>query len=393
MADQTNKVRRRPVDALFGEKDTAAPSYVVEPARPATNIAPPSPSKQKAAPPAKNPPPPPKVEPVAPQVAAPKPVAPKPFAPKRAAPAPEPTYTPPQTYTPPAYEPPADDYSPASAPSFLDAPEIAPEAAPLATEPLVTQPIATPPAASSADGEFTHIGEMIQQLYDQVTAELYDSPVVTEYCLKMLMQAREAYFKKDYATAEFYVESVGAKIKRSQRSVEASRSLKMVLLWLWEFAMLGLSAIIIALTYVPGLAILDIVIAGDPAILLRAVGWGGVGGVIGALYNLPWFIQFREYDPAYNMNYFARPLQAMLIGAILFLLSQAGILAGNTVIPTLGMTSENSVSLGPVFLYLLSALAGFKQEYVYEFIDNLLKMIFRIPDVPSEIKMPTLPKS
>ncbi len=369
MGEQTNKVRRRPVDALFGEKDTAVPSYVVEPARPVTNISPPPPSRPKSPSP---------VGPATPAV--------EPAAPSKAAAAPtSPVYIPP-TYSPALYEPPVEEpaveepaatYEPATSTPYYDAPVLAPE---------------TAPAETSPEGDFTHIGEMIQHLYDQVTAELYDSPVVTDYCLKMLMQAREAYFKKDYATAEFYVESVGAKIKRSVRSVEASRSFKMVLLWLWEFAMLGVGAVVIALTYIPGLTLYEIPVGADFAILLRAVGWGGVGGVIGALYNLPWFIQFREYDPAYNMNYVARPPQGMLIGAILFLLSQAGILAGNTVIPGLGMTPEASISVGPVFLYLLTALAGFKQEYVYQFFDNLLKTIFRIPDVPNEMKMPEPPR-
>ncbi len=392
MGEQTNKVRRRPVDALFGEKDTGVPSYVVEPARPVTNISPPPPSRPKTAPPAKDQPPPaPPVEPAPSSKRAPAPAS-------QAAPASQvatasQVYIPP-TYTPASYEPSeeptapfetaaqfetASTFEPATSTPYYDAPAIAPETTPGQT-------------STSPDGDFAHIGEMIQQLYDQVTAELYDSPVVTEYCLKMLMQARDAYLKKDYATAEFYAESVAAKIKRSAQSVQASRSFKMVLLWFWEFGMLGVSGVVIALTYIPGLTLLEIPVGADFAILLRAVGWGGIGGVIGALYNLPWFIQFREYDPAYNMNYVARPPQGMLIGAILFLLSQAGILAGNTVIPGLGMTPEASISVGPVVLYLIAALAGFKQEYVYQFFDNLLKTIFRIPDVPSGIKMPELPR-
>ncbi len=377
MGEQTNKVRPRPVDALFGEKDAAMPSYVVEPARPVTNISPPPPSKP-------TPPPPPKKEPPAPPVE-PAPVSQPPAAPT------SPVYIPP-TYAPSSYERPQEEsaapydtamsFETATSTPYYDSPEAPPETPPAET-----------PASTSPESEFSHVGEKIQQLYDQVTTELYDSPVVTEYCLKLLMQAREAYLKKDYATAEFYAETVAAKIKRSALSVQASRSYTTVLLWFWEFGMLGVSAVVIALTYIPGLTVLEIPVGADFAILLRAIGWGGVGGVIGALYNLPWFIQFREYDPAYNMNYVARPPQGMLIGAILFLLSQAGILAGNTVIPGLGMTPEASISVGPVVLYLSAALAGFKQEYVYQFFDNLLKSIFRLPDVPNELKMPEVPKS
>ena len=57
--------------------------------------------------------------------------------------------------------------------------------------------------------------------------------------------------------------------------------------------------------------------------LLRAVGWGMIGGGFGGLFNLPWFIQFREYDPAYALNYLMRPFVGALLGAMLAM-SSAG---------------------------------------------------------------------
>ena len=62
-------------------------------------------------------------------------------------------------------------------------------------------------------------------------------------------------------------------------------------------------------------------------------------------------------------------------------------LAGSVVIP--GLSSD--VSLGPVFLYLLAAMAGFKQEYVFEFLDGILKSIFRVPQVPTVLNTPVPP--
>jgi hypothetical protein len=79
-------------------------------------------------------------------------------------------------------------------------------------------------------------------------------------------------------------------------------------------------------------------------------------------------VQRREYDPAYAMHYFARPILGTLLGALLFVISQAGILAGNLII--------GDFKAGPIFLYVFAVLAGFKQEYVGEFFDNLMKAMF-----------------
>ena len=103
--------------------------------------------------------------------------------------------------------------------------------------------------------------------------------------------------------------------------------------------------------------------------LLRALGWGMIGGVFGAITSLPRSVLDRDYDPQSSMNYFAHPFIGLLIGAVLFVISQAGILAGNVVI--------GDLKIGPIFLYVFAALAGFKQEDVVEFLEGILKAIFR----------------
>lgn len=241
--------------------------------------------------------------------------------------------------------------------------------------------------ANANSSSFEFVADRIRLLYEQVNEDLSDSPTVGDYAMNTLKLAREALLKQDFASAEFYVQTVEAKLKRSEMSMKMSRSPKMWLLYGWEFMMLLVSALFIAVTYTGSGKLMGIAVAPEFLALLRAVGWGGIGGVIGALYNLPWFVQFREYDPAYNMNYVVRPLQGLLIGGVLFLLSSAGVLAGSLVIP--GLSTE--VDVGPVFLYLLAAMAGFKQEYVFEFLDGILKAIFRVPQVPNELKTPVPP--
>jgi hypothetical protein len=288
-----------------------------------------------------------------------------------------PTFVPPagpapSTYAsePPVYRPPA--YA-------------APNAA---SHPLVAPPEGGP-TEYPAGADFIYIPDAIRRLYEQVHTQLADSPRSTDLCMRALLDARAAYLNQDYASAEYFVESAEAKLKRSVRSSAASRSLKMWLLWIWELGMLvGFTALIV-ITFIPGLTLFGVPVASEMITLLRALAWGGLGGVLGALYNLHWFIQHREYDPAYTASYFIRPLMGVLVGAILFLISQAGILAGNAFIPALpGTPGPTEIPVGPIFLYLFAILAGFKQEYVLEFFDNVLRAIFRLPRLPDEFTLP-----
>lgn len=219
------------------------------------------------------------------------------------------------------------------------------------------------------EDRFTSLAERVERLYGEVKMDLHESPTATEYCFDLLRQARQAVEARDYARAEYCIQSVDAKLKRSQRSMKSARGLGIILLWAWELLALGVGSALIALTYVVNLTLFGLPVAPDLLIVLRAIGWGLLGGVLGALYNLPRAVQAREYDSAYAMNYFARPFIGALLGVILFLLSQAGIVAGNLVI--------GDVKIGPIFLYVFAILAGFKQEYVGEFFDGILRAMFR----------------
>ncbi len=263
-------------------------------------------------------------------------------------------------------------------------PIVEPIGMPEATAPFV--PPEAPPVRDVNGEYFSYLADTIRQLYDEVSTLFVDSPTIADYCMKMLLEAREAYLIRDFAAAEFYVQAVDAKLKRSARSARWSRSPVTWLLWLWELALLGGSLAVITISYIPNLTLFGLPVAQELVVLLRALAWGTLGGVLGALFNMPWFAQFREYDPAYNMSYFARPLLGLVIGGVLFLFSLVGLVVGNIVLP------GSNESLGPVFLYPIAALAAFKQEYVLEYLDQLLRAIFRAPRVPNPLEIQRPPK-
>jgi len=250
--------------------------------------------------------------------------------------------------TPPALEP--------------DAPE--PLVRPAEPAPIVSAPSEPP---TSEDPRFLTLSFQIERLYDDVKTQLHDSAQATNTCFDLLLQARQAYERRDYARTEFFIHATDAKLKRSAASMQASRRPTMVALWGWEMIALGVGGGIVALSYVTGLTLFGLPVAMEFIVLLRALGWGMIGGAMGAAYNVTRDVQRREYDPASTMHYVARPLLGLLMGALLFVLSQAGILAGNLLI--------GDFKVGPIFLYVLAVLAGFKQEYVGEFLDNLMKAI------------------
>lgn len=270
---------------------------------------------------------------------------------------------PPTTITPPLIE----------AARAAEMPNDAPSSATFASDP---PPVSLPPAESMPepareDPRFLTLSFQIERLYDDVKSQLRDSPKLTERCFDLLLQARQAFERHDHARTEFFIQSTDALIKRSVKSAEGARSPVVLGLWVWQLLALLIGVIIVALSYVTGLTLFGLPVAAELIVLIRTLGWGMIGGVIGALYNLTRFVQRREYDPAYAMHYFARPIFGMLLGALLFVLSQAGILAGNLII--------GDFKAGPIFLYVFAVLAGFKQEYVGEFFDNLVKAMFGRP--------------
>lgn len=211
--------------------------------------------------------------------------------------------------------------------------------------------------------------DRISQLYDEVKQRAGNSRGVTNECMGLLLKAREAFSKQDFATAEFYAESVEARLKRSAMSQQAARRPVVWTIWLWNLALLFAGTLTVAVTYILNLTLFGLAVAPELIVLLRAAAWGSIGGGLGALTSLASAMRQREYDPASDAGYFARPIVGALLAGVLFVLSQAGIVAGNINI--------GDVHVGPIFLYVFAALAGFGQDIMLESLRNILKTIFR----------------
>jgi hypothetical protein len=357
MFDRKNDVPRRPVDALFGESSAAnSPTYVVEPPQPVTTTPPPISDEFP--------------EPVAP-------TSPK-FEPM-ASTEPEPVHE--ESEMMPPLAPRGEE--PTFTPSVNELPALPmTDALPFANEPL-PEPVSeeSMPIFSSRSEErlAADLSFRIERLYDDIKMDLPDSPSVTRECMEVLRDARDAHMKRDYATAEFLAQMVDARLKRSVKSLRASKSPVLIAMWAWQLVMLLAFGGLLAITFVMNLTLFGLPVANEFIVFLRALGWGGIGGVFGASLTLLSFLQSRDYDPAFDLNYALRPLFGAVIGAMMFAIAAAFSFSGIVVSPA---GKPGDMAAGAVVLYVVALFAGYRQDYVVEFFDGLLRALLRKPQTP-----------
>jgi hypothetical protein len=223
------------------------------------------------------------------------------------------------------------------------------------------------PAPASAEQQArVRIFHDIEATYQETRSKVVDSPIVTDFCLRALRQARLLSLSgtalKDLETAASYIEIVRAKIARST-AVRRDDSGQIDAIVAWTFASF---LIALPLAVLPWLApsgnVGSIRIAPDFLPLLAALGWGTIGGVAATLYHLPWFVQLREYDSAYYLEYLARPPKGFMIGGALFIALYLGASVLNLAMFPAGGRIDSPL------VFLAALVAGFRQEQVWKLI-------------------------
>ncbi len=107
--------------------------------------------------------------------------------------------------------------------------------------------------------------------------------------------------------------------------------------------------------------------------------WGGIGGVVGALYSLHWHVaELQDFDWQFTFWYIVQPVMGLILGGIIHLVIVSGMLA---LVPVNGASDGARVAAAAVnwFPSLLACLAGFRQKFAYELMDNIMKVVGRQP--------------
>jgi len=108
--------------------------------------------------------------------------------------------------------------------------------------------------------------------------------------------------------------------------------------------------------------------------ILACAIWGCLGGIVDALKGLIEHFTYQDFDRQFQSWYFLHPLLGLSLGAVVYLIFQAGLASvGNSV----STTGTVTVQVGITALSIVIAfLAGFKQTSAIAFISSVGDSIF-----------------
>jgi len=118
--------------------------------------------------------------------------------------------------------------------------------------------------------------------------------------------------------------------------------------------------------------------------LLGTLMWGGVGGIVGGLWSL-WkhVARDQDFDKQHTMWYLTQPVMGIILGGVIHLLFMAGVLVIQS-----GSTSPGATAAVRWFPSLVACLAGFRQNFAYEWLDSVASVIGREPKPREEEIVP-----
>ena len=277
-----------------------------------------------------------------------------------------------------------------------DTPAVTPDPSPPAATPGVPADDlkATTPEQESTAHE--RLGDdlpkaMLQEigvLYERVTNTTGAQVEMAERAMDLLSEARDLLLlgsAGDFNVAERKVNEAKLILNRIDQSRRWSNTYGWGLL-LYELAMFV--ALVMAIIFDRGLAewFGGLTGAGAGTVSMSAVFapwttmlWGGIGGIVGALYSLHWHVaELQDFDRQYSFWYIVQPFMGMILGGIIHLVIVAGMLA---LVPVNGLGDGAKVASAAVnwFPSLVACLAGFRQKFAYELMDNIMKAVGRQP--------------
>lgn len=248
----------------------------------------------------------------------------------------------------------------------------------------------------------TELDKEIDNLYALARREVSSNRHIANRCLRLLHEARQILLVQPgrYADAELKIEQVRIILKQADNSEKAAHtSARLIFLYNvgWFLGLLILLIVDQALAnwlkdgplhmlplFSTGLKTSDGTTLNFSMIYYFlpwfCMLWGGIGGVVGSLYSLRWYVSRRQYDVEHNLSYLAHPIMGIILGGVVYFLFRTGFFALQAVqanIGTLEATQQILTAQSPVLL-LVSVLAGFKQKFVYEMLDRVMRAILRV---------------
>lgn len=224
------------------------------------------------------------------------------------------------------------------------------------------------------DGEYERI------LRDNVSV----NQSITDWCHNLLAEARNIVLHRqvdNLAKAEWNVQQVRARLDRAEESrKQANRYAWPIIIWGAAWFLVFVYLIFnIDEVFQPFLAQEGINSFLQPQIFLRALFFGGIGGVAAVFFYVPKYVQERSFDSQHTLSYVTKPFMGMIVGSMIYLtlfvlmrvlgILPAGLAEGS--IETL--TDLMYVAL----LYFLALAAGFKENLAFDLLGRVIKAALR----------------
>ncbi|MGQ9518366.1 MAG: hypothetical protein ACUVWB_10425 [Anaerolineae bacterium] len=243
---------------------------------------------------------------------------------------------------------------------------------------LSTAPVTVTAPTSAVDehlnARLQSLTKDIDALYQQMTREVGARADTLEDVAGLLQQARAALLRgpDGFTEAEKLTMQAQGLLRRKEESRRWAASYGTLILG-YEF--LFFIAFVLVLAFDRPLAIW----AGTWTRVTEALNmrdilpfwdtmiWGGIGGVVGALYSLYWHVaEQQDFDRQYNMWYVVQPIMGAMLGAFIYLIVISGMLAMSINIQTVSTSWFPSA---------LACLCGFRQKFIFELLDKLMEVI------------------
>jgi hypothetical protein len=190
--------------------------------------------------------------------------------------------------------------------------------------------------------------------------------------LTLLQEARQILLEspENYGAVEFRIAQVRSTMSRTRDSRQQSAHLAPRV---FVYELVWLALLLLGLVFAVPLAEIFTragniagATASDVFPFWNTLMWGGIGGIIGALYALWWHVSDQQdFDRQYLMWYLVQPIMGVVLGGIVFLL-----LTGGFLLLQIKPTDPNAGAR--LLPYLVAVLAGFRQNFIYNQLDRLI---------------------
>ena len=123
----------------------------------------------------------------------------------------------------------------------------------------------------------------------------------------------------------------------------------------------------------------------------NTMAWGGIGGVVGALYSLYWHAaKVKDFDKQYVMWYIVQPIMGVILGGIVYLIIAAGFISIQVLAAQAPTFTEAAQAMAnpaiKAFHSVVACVAGFRQRFVYEMLDRVVQVLTPQPKTKAELE-------